>query len=260
METPLQFATRLVSQAGQLLLDYFNQQSNRPQIKPDQSLVTEADLASDRLIARSIQEYEPEAIILSEELAAIYPDRTADSLWVVDPLDGTTNFSLGLQHWGVSIAWLVDGILEMGVIYFPVFNEMYVAYRRKGAYLNGAPIQVKAPDPQFPASFFSCCSRTYQDYYVRVPYKTRILGSATYSLCSVARGVSILSFEARPKIWDLAAGWLMVQEAGGIIETFDKRPIFPPFAGLDYSLQNYPCLAAATPALMNKARSWIQPI
>ena len=260
METPIQFATRLANQAGQLLLEYFNQQSNRIQIKPDQSLVTEADLASDRLIARSIQEYTPDALILSEELASIFPNRIADSLWVVDPLDGTTNFSLGLQHWGVSIAWLVDGILEQGVIYFPVFDEMYIALRRKGAFLNGKPIRVKAPDPRYPASFFSCCSRTYQDYYVRVPYKARILGSATYSLCAVARGISVLSFEARPKIWDLAAGWLLVQEAGGVIETFDHRPLFPPLAEMDYSLQNYPCLAAATPALIQKARSWIQPL
>jgi myo-inositol-1(or 4)-monophosphatase len=260
METPIQFATRLATQAGQLLLEYFNHQSNRIQIKPDQSLVTEADLASDRLIARSIHEYDPESLILSEELASIFPDRVSESLWVVDPLDGTTNFSLGLQHWGVSIARLVDGILEMGVIFFPMISEMYIALRRSGAFLNGAQIQVKAPDPQFPASFFSCCSRTYRDYYVQVPYKARILGSATYSLCSVARGMSVLSFEARPKIWDLAAGWLLVQEAGGVVQTYDQRPLFPPLPGVDYSLQNYPCLAAATPALIQQARSWIQPL
>jgi myo-inositol-1(or 4)-monophosphatase len=260
METPIQFATRLAGQASQLLLEYYNRQSNQVKLKPDQSLVTEADLASDRLIARSIHEYTPDALILSEELASIFPERIADSVWVIDPLDGTTNFSLGLQYWGVSIACLIDGLPELGVISFPMLNEVYIALRRNGAFLNGKPIQVKAPDSQFPAPFFSCCSRTYQDYYVRVPYKARILGSATYSFCSVARGMSVLSFEARPKIWDLAAVWLLVQEAGGVVETFDQRPLFPPLPGLDYSLHSYPCLAAATPELKHKAHSWIQPL
>ena len=260
METPIQFATRLASQASQLLLEYYNRQSNQIKLKPDQSLVTEADLASDRLIARSIHEYTPDALIISEELASIFPERIADSIWVIDPLDGTTNFSLGLQYWGVSIACLVDGLPELGVISFPMLNEVYIALRRNGAFLNGKPIQVKAPDSQFPAPFFSCCSRTYQDYFVRVPYKTRILGSATYSFCSVARGISVLSFEARPKIWDLAAVWLLVQEAGGVVEIFDQRPLFPPLPGLDYSLHNFPCLAAATPALKQKAHSWILPL
>jgi myo-inositol-1(or 4)-monophosphatase len=94
---------------------------------------------------------------------------------------------------------------------------------------------------------------------VDLRYKTRILGSASYTWCAVARGAAIIGFEATPKIWDIAAGWLLVSEAQGVIETFDASQPFPLIPGFDYRAQDFPTLAAATPELAKKAREQIRP-
>ena len=125
--------------------------------------------------------------------------------------------------------------------------------------MNGEPIHVRLPDPAQPAAFFACCGNTHRNYDVRVPYKPRILGSAAFSFCSVARGRALIGFEARPKIWDIAAVWLLVQEAGGLIESYDQNAPFPLVPGLDYSQHNFPTLAAASEGLLQKARAWIRP-
>jgi myo-inositol-1(or 4)-monophosphatase len=177
---------------------------------------------------------------------------------VVDPLDGTTNFSLGLAHWGTSIARLVDGVPTLAVMHFPLLGETYAAERGYGAAFNGNPMRVKTPDPQDKSTFFVCCSRTFRNYTVGIRYKTRILGSAAYSFCTIARSMALVAFEARAKIWDLAAAWLVVQEAGGCIAAYDDRSPFPLNPGTDYSQLDYPTLAAASPALLEKGRAQIQ--
>ena len=259
MDAPIQFATQVAFEAGKVLMESFRQNNSPPNIKPDQSLVTEADLVADRLISRAIHEYEPTAALLSEELNPVLSPQVGSGTWVIDPLDGTTNFSLGLHHWGVSIARLNNGDPETAVLYFPLLNEMFTAQKGEGAYLNGKTIQVKPKKSHDQASFFACCSRAFRQYDIRIPYKTRILGSATYSFCAVARGSAVLGFEARPKIWDIAATWLLVQEAGRFIAPYDQSEPFPLSAGVDYSNRDFPTLAAATRALLDKARLQIQP-
>jgi myo-inositol-1(or 4)-monophosphatase len=175
---------------------------------------------------------------LSEELNPNLHDN-GEAIWVVDPLDGTTNFVLGIQYWGISIARLIEGQPQCAAIYFPMIDELYYAERRKGAFLNGKRIHTSAPNRDKPAAFFSCCSRTYRLYNVSVPYKARIFGSAAYTFCSVARGSAVLGFEATPKIWDIAAGWLIVSEAGGVVETLENQKVFPLSGGLDYTQHSY---------------------
>jgi myo-inositol-1(or 4)-monophosphatase len=268
METPLVFATQLAQRVGKLLIEYYTEATFETRIKPDRTVVTEVDLIADRLIAQAVQERFPNDAILSEELQPAYgaypssglPDTGAiPALWVVDPIDGTTNFSLGLFYWGVVIARLVDGWPETGVMYFPLIDELYTAQRGEGAFYNGEPLQVQPPNPHNPATFFSCCSRTHRRYQVSVPYKMRILGSAAYSMCCVARSVALLSFEATPKIWDIAAGWLLVSEAGGVVETLDGSRPFPLQLGIEYAHQSYPTLCAATPQIAAKAHLQIVP-
>jgi myo-inositol-1(or 4)-monophosphatase len=186
-------------------------------------------------------------------------DEPHSVVWVVDPLDGTTNFSLGLHVWGVSLARTVDGWTETGVLYFPLIDELYYAQQGQGAYLNGKSIHVCTPEASSPQTFFACCSRTHQRFQVNLPYKARILGSAAYTFCAVGRGIAILGFEATPKIWDLAAAWLVVKEAGGEIETYDESRPFPLRSQVDYARANFPTLAAATPRLLEKARRQIVP-
>lgn len=259
MESPLEFANQLALQTGELLLDFYQNDGRHARTKLDRSVVTEADIAADRFISQSIQESFPNDILLSEELKPSLPHEASRAVWVIDPLDGTTNFSLGLPTWGVSIARLVDGWPEIAALNFPLLGEGYQAQRGQGAYLNNEPIHVKPPIPDQPAAFFSCCSRTHRKYTVMVPYKPRILGSAAYGLCTVARGIAVLGFEATPKIWDIAAAWLLVTEAGGVIESHAGANPFPLVPGTDYSQRDFPTLAAATQELVSRARKQLIP-
>jgi myo-inositol-1(or 4)-monophosphatase len=264
MDDSLTFATQLARETGQLLLGYFNSNHLHTHRKEDHSLVTDADIAADQLIKEAIQKRYPDDWILSEELHPSYVRQKPLAgkqvgVWIIDPLDGTTNFSLGLHYWGILIARIMVGQPQMAVMYFPLLDELYTAQRGQGAYLNASHIQVEPPDPTRPWTFFSCCSRTHRRYHISIPYKTRILGSAGYSLCAVARGTALISFEATPKIWDLAAGWLLINEAGGIIETIDQSQPFPLKTDVDYSRQSYPTLASATPELAARARLQILP-
>jgi myo-inositol-1(or 4)-monophosphatase len=257
--TRFDFANFLAKETGELLLKMFKTSGLEPSYKPDHSIVTKADKAADEFIQTTIQEHFPGETIISEELhpihttSALLPD---DPVWVIDPLDGTTNFSLGLPFWGVSIACVKEGKPSVGAIYFPVIDELYSAQKTAGAYLNGKLLQQE--NAYINLSYFSCCSRTHKQYLVSVPYKTRILGSTCYTLCSIAKGISILGFEATPKIWDIAAGWLIIQEAGGVIEPLlDHSEPFPLQDGMDYSKSNFPILAGANQEVIAKARQQI---
>jgi myo-inositol-1(or 4)-monophosphatase len=259
VKNPHDFLINLSLQVGNILKDRFNSGGIESKIKSDTSLVTESDLLADRLITQSILQNFPNDIILSEELNTNL-NKTGQIIWIVDPLDGTTNFALGLHYWGVSIARLIDGHPQSAAIYFPMINELYSAEYHHGAYLNGRQIHTKTPNANQPAAFFSCCSRTFRHYHVSIPYKARILGSAAYTFCAVASGIAVLGFEATPKIWDIAAGWLIVSEAGGAVELLDHELVFPLTEHMDYNQQSYPTLIAASANMLPKARSQIKPI
>ena len=246
MNEPMVFATRLALQAGNLLRKFYNPAGFQASQKSDHSVVTEADLAADRLITDSIHEHYPNDEIISEESSHRLTN-TLSPIWIIDPLDGTTNFSQGLSIWGVSIARAVDGYPVLGVIYFPMINELYTASRGTGAFLNQHSIATRAPDPAQPMSFFACCSRSFRYYDISIPYKPRIMGSCAYSLCMVARGSALLGFDATSKIWDLAAGWILIEESGGKIAAFEGSPPFPVSSKESDIQTSYPTLAAATP-------------
>lgn len=257
----LEFAVNLAHRSGDILLDYFHSGAFQPDLKSDRSVVTLADTSSDQLIAAALNDAYPNDVLLSEELSPRYqppmPGRDHAGVWIIDPLDGTTNFALGLHFWGVLLARLVDGQPDTAVMYFPLLGELYTAQRGQGAFFNGHPLHVRPPSELGPLSFFACCSRTYRRYDVRIPYKARILGSTAYTLCTIARSIAVIGFEATPKIWDLAAPWLLVKEAGGIINTYDESQPFPLHPGIDYSCQSFPVVAAATPELAAQARQKI---
>ena len=256
----MEFAAQLAREIGRLLLGAFKPQGTPATLKEDLTLVTEADVAADQRIAKKIKENYPEDLLISEELQPRLPKDAPPGgrAWVVDPLDGTTNFSLGLPIWGVSIALLAEGWPKLAALYFPIMEELYTAQIGSGAFLNGERIHAKGLDPDKPAPFFSCCSRTFRNYDVGIRYKPRILGSAAFNLCAVARGMAVIAFEATPKIWDIAGGWLVVSEAGGIIETYDGSQPFPVLPGQDYRAQSFPTIAAATEALAAEAHQKIR--
>lgn len=250
-------AAQIARDAGELLMRHFCDESLTSDWKQDYSIVTEADVAADRLIADALASKFPSDAILSEELA---PTSAAASrhTWVVDPLDGTTNFSLGVQHWGVSIARCDASGPDVGVMFFPALGEMYVASRGAGATMNGRPIHARAPSASRPLGMIACCARTPRFYHVNLPMKVRVFGSAAYTLACVARGSAAIGMETRPKIWDLAAGWCLVEEAGGAIETLDGSEPFPLHADREYAARSFAVLAAASPALLAQAREHIE--
>lgn len=258
MDPTLDFVVELSRRTGSLLFKYFNPYGLTSTLKPDKSIVTEADLAADRLIHETILLQYPQEAILSEELQPVM-NKPSSVVWVVDPLDGTTNFSLGLPIWGISIARVVDGIPNIAVANFPAIGELYTAEVGNGAWMNGNPIRVKPPIPGQPAAFFACCTRTFRRYEVGLRYKCRVLGSAAYSWCAVARGMAVIAFETTPKIWDLAAGWLIVQEAGGAVTAYNEAQVFPLVSDWDYRQRNFPTLMAASPELLEQARQQIKP-
>ena len=253
----LNFAIQLAQQTGDILCNYYQHSGIRTQLKADRTVVTAADLAADEFLRASIAQAYPEDGILSEEAGTIYPaDESA--VWIIDPLDGTTNFSLGLHYWGISIARLVDGYPTLGVLYFPILDELFTATQGGGAHLNGARLEVCPPNPDQPTSFFSCCSRANRFYEVDIRYKTRILGSAAYSLITVARGSAVLSFEVTPKVWDFSASWLITKEAGGLIESLNGENPYPLQPGIDYGAKSFPLLTAATPEVLAEGRAKIK--
>jgi myo-inositol-1(or 4)-monophosphatase len=262
MDATLALALQIAQNTGEFLLEAYQRQEFKVAIKEDHSIVTEADLAADRKISRLLKESFPGDAILSEELQPGLETEDAlhaPAVWVIDPVDGSTNFSLGLHYWGVSISRLVNGWPDLAVYYFPAVDELYWAQRGQGAYLNGQAIHVQSPEISRPLSFFTCCSRTHRLYEVSIPYKTRILGSTAYSLCCLARGIALIDFEATPKIWDIAGGWLLISEAGGVVETLVGRQPFPLRSGVDYAHQDFPLLSAATSELLAKAKSQLKP-
>jgi myo-inositol-1(or 4)-monophosphatase len=254
-------AASIAEKAGALLLGYFRDESLTSDWKSDYSIVTEADVAADHLIAAEIASHFPADAILSEELAptaASAAPGAAPRTWVVDPLDGTTNFSLGIQHWGVSIARCDHRGPDVGVLFFPALGELYVASRAGGATMNGLPIHVRAPSASRPVGMLACCARTPRMYHVNLPLKVRVFGSAAYTLVCVARGSAAMGMETRPRLWDLAAGWCLVEEAGGVVETLDGSHPFPLVADRPYADRSFPVIAAASPGLLAEARDHIE--
>lgn len=152
MDSALKFATQLAMDTGQLLLEYFNPNGTHSNLKEDFSVVTEADLSADQMITEAIRKNYPNDGLISEELQPEIGSANS-AVWVVDPLDGTTNFSLGLPIWGVSIARVVDGWPEIGVAHFPFLDELYSASRGAGAFMNGDQIHSKPPEPGKPTHF-----------------------------------------------------------------------------------------------------------
>ena len=244
----LDFAGELAAGCGALAVETFGQHT--AQRKSDGTLVTKTDEAIDRLISTRIGDAFPGHAILSEEQITIY-DPAVEFTWVVDPLDGTTNFTNGLPIWGVSLALLQGGQPVVGVLDFPLLGEQYQAVLGGGAtrgieQLATSPLT--APNDE---QFLMKCTRTDRLYQLATPLKSRIMGSAAYHICKVADGTALAGIEASPKVWDLAAAWLIVKEAGGAIMAVSGEAIFPlPAERRDYRTRSFVTLTAANPAIM----------
>jgi len=240
----LAFACQLARDVGQRLKAAAGH--SRASLKGDGTLVTTADQETDQALASAIRKRFPGHGIISEEQETIYHGELF--CWVVDPIDGTTNFARGLAIWGISIALLHAGQPLLGVLEFPALNQHYHAVRDRGAFLGQNRLHVREPGAHKQMEFLTICSRSGRYFEVSLPYKVRALGCVTYHLASVASGSVMVSVEASPRVWDLAAGWLMIREASGVVgPLLEDGPLpFPLVAGRDYARRPFPLLSAAS--------------
>jgi len=263
-DTPLTFTVELAKDAGNLLCGFYSSRGIAARRKADQTLVTDADIAADQLIREALRTTFPDDAIVSEELSSTLVGKER-AVWVIDPLDGTTNFSLGFPTWGVSIARLIDGYPSIGAVYFPLFDECYFAQFGGGSFLNGEPLSISQDDADWEREnpsredVFACCTRTYRHYDVQIPLKVRIIGSAAYNLCLVARGSAKLSLDVTAKVWDIAAAWLILKEAGGVVTCLNDPQPFPALSGNNYDHLKFPTMGASNEKLLQLARSKVVP-
>jgi myo-inositol-1(or 4)-monophosphatase len=219
--------------ANEEILPRFNKISYS--IKADGSLLTEADLAADQRIQQSLLENYPDIAFLSEEMEYQQQEellQTADQLWCLDPLDGTSNFAAGLPFFATSLAFIKNKEVIIAITYDPLRNEMFSAIKGQGAFLNGerlvckpsgfslskavAIVDLKRLNPALAQRLMS-----------EAPYKSqRNLGACVLEWAWMAANRGHAYLHGGMKLWDLAAGTLLLSEAGGYASTLEGESVF----------------------------------
>ena len=187
------------------------------------NLVTEVDHKSEQVIIEAIKKHFPDHFILSEEAGAL--EQNSEYKWIIDPIDGTVNYANGIPICCVSIGIELNGKMEMGAVYNPFMNEFYFAQRGFGATLNDRKIQVSTQSSLvkscmvtgFPYTYLDMANGPLQVFekFIRRGIPVRRLGSAAIDLCWVAAGRFDGFYEHKLSAWDSAAGFIIVEEAGG---------------------------------------------
>lgn len=194
------------------------------------SVVTDFDVESERRVFEHIQQHFPEDSFLGEENGNVRRD--PGRYWILDPIDGTSNFTQGVPFWGPSLGFFDEKGPERGWVYFPALDQMFHAVRGQGAYLNGKPIRTSSVSEYSNLCTVGTVSRLHRRFRLTCPAKHRILGSIIVNLCYLAMG-SFAAIYFRGNLWDLGAGYLIAREAGAIIdcepalETLDIPSIDP---------------------------------
>jgi myo-inositol-1(or 4)-monophosphatase len=220
-----------VRQAGKILVSGFRQ-SIQIDHKSEIDLVTEMDRRSEAFLLERIRKGYPDDHIVAEESGIIHGKN--GHVWYIDPLDGTVNYAHGIPIFAVSVGYVLDGKVEIGVIYDPILEECYSAQRGKGAYLNGVPLQVSSADELirsllvtgFPYDIRDNPENNLDHYakFSLCSQGVRRLGSAALDLCYVAAGRYEGYWQTQIETYDIAAGALLVEEAGGVVTDLRGRP------------------------------------
>jgi myo-inositol-1(or 4)-monophosphatase len=239
----LDFAIQTAREAGRVLAEKFGR-AIRLTNKGDIDLVTEADIASERLIVERIRSYHPRHAILTEESGDVVALGDVDSeyKWIIDPLDGTTNYAHGYPVFCVSIALEHEGRVVVGVVYDPTRDELFAAERGGGATLNGRSLRVSETSELNDALLCTGFpydvrdrgdfARHFRNFIMRAQ-SVRRDGAAALDLAYVAAGRFDAFYEEGLRPWDVAAGVLLVEEAGGRVTHYDGSPFrvyTPPIA------------------------------
>jgi myo-inositol-1(or 4)-monophosphatase len=228
----LHSAIKYVKNAGEWLIDLMNQPIHLKEKINQSDLVTEVDVKVEEFLCRLIREEYPDHWILSEEDSAKGDQKILSELsegygWIIDPIDGTTNFIHQIPHFAISVGIVKDGFPVCGVVYNPLTKDLYSAQIKGGAFLNGERIQVGMEKEisesllatGFPAYDWKSNSDAVKhiENIVGKARSVRIIGAASLDLCMVATGQLTGFFHDGLHPWDVAAGIIILQEAGGIV-------------------------------------------
>ena len=220
---------------------------------------SEADLRAEQTVREMLSAFRPAYGFLGEE-GGLVAGEDSDNVWIVDPLDGTTNFLIGLPLFAVNVALATRGKIVAGVTHIPLLNETFWAERGKGAYLNDLPIRVSERGTMIDAVFgvgIPFASKPRHEQFVAEMQRLtprvsgiRRLGAAAVDMAYVACGRFDAYWEQSVNAWDIAAGVVIVEEAGGVVTDTLGRPL---------DLENGTVLAS-TPQLHSELMSAIAPI
>lgn len=223
----LETAKKAAKEAAVIIREYAKNENFGVELKGKNDLVTDADLASEKKIIEVIKSVFPEDQFLAEE-SNTYTSLPEGRIWIIDPIDGTTNFAHGFAPYCVSIGFWVDGIPKAAVILEVAHDEMFYAEEGKGAFLNGEQIRISSerePSRSLVATGFPYSMFDLVDPYLQVlkqlmqkTHGIRRAGAASYDLCCVAAGRVEGFYEYGLSPWDVAAGALIIQEAGGKVQ------------------------------------------
>lgn len=267
----LQHATQVIREAGKLARGFFDNRSELVvKLKGVQDFVSQADAETEDLIASRLLSEFPHDGILGEERGRRGGD--TDALWVIDPIDGTANYVRGLPYWCVAIALMVEGRIELGLIYDAMADRLYTARHGHGAFCNGKPISV-SDTQQFDRA---CLGIGYGhgeapgpharviDQLLGAHCQYRRLGSGLLLMALTASGGLDGFYELKMKAWDALAGLILVREAGGLTNDYEAggletaEPVlmltpalWTPFA--EAMGVNLPLYSAARPAVKLRA-------
>jgi len=223
--------------------------------KDDGSLITSCDLWSDKTIVDGLASIAPGEGVLSEEGGKFIPSTKA--YWVVDPLDGTTNFAAGIPYWSISVARFVDGRPQTSFLIIPTLKKNFLSVKGKGVWLNNQKINPNQNNHQ--SECVSLCSRSIKILQKKpnsvFPGKIRLLGVSSLNLTSVAMGQTFGAIESTPKIWDIAAAWLLLEELNCSIKWLETDPLHL-VSGQNLSDVNFPLIACKSIEKIEILKPW----
>lgn len=258
------FITDQLTQASKLALEQFGKVTGTTKTGDNNQVLTETDLAVGKLLVDAVKSTFPDHNIIDEEAGVV--DNGSNFTWVIDPIDGTSNFAAGLPHYGIMIG-LLDGATPVaGGVALPAFQEIYVAEKGKGASCNGERLGVSS-EPNLLNALVTYGIDGHQEAPERTMTETEMLGrivlgirnlrssNSTFDIMMTARGRYGACMNRTSKIWDNVAPQIIVEEAGGTWTDFEGKPMdySKPLTKVD---DNFSCCAGA-PALYRQLQAII---
>ena len=236
---------KAVRKASKIIIRDFGEiEKLQVSLKGPGDFVTASDIKVEKILIDELQKARPDYSILSEEIGEI--KKESSFKWIIDPIDGTSNFLHGVPHFAISIGLESKNEIICGIIYDPIKDEMFTAEKGKGAYLNNQRIRVAARSklkdcmifsggPKFNSKYRDITFKEYHEMSSKIDIPIRKLGSGSLDMAYVAAGRCDGFYSRELNYWDIAAGVILVKEAGGFIKDF---------SGSDKFVENETLLAA----------------